>query len=157
MSSSLTIRKQDIIQSWKPALKDLASIEIAKKMRFLRINVLGLKINAGNSNCGSPMICHYFLSGQKRFTAVQSGKRYFILRIKHILGPVSTLSCGKIPAGVSGTTGLSWTRFWTRDILHQKLDSATCHVILIFGHNKGVKVNRITKELLNLFLRFFIG
>ena len=52
----------------------MGSIWTANKMGFSRINVLGLKINAGNSYCGRPMICHYFPSGKKRFTAVQGGK-----------------------------------------------------------------------------------
>ena len=93
------------------SLINLGQCRDSAKIRLLRINVLGLKINAGNSNCGSPMICHYFPSGQKRFTAVQGGKRYFMLRIKHILGSVSILCCRDI------------TDPWTALDLFQKLDS----------------------------------
>ena len=57
----------------------LDSVWTAYNMRFSRTNVLGLKINSGNSYCGCPMICHYFPSGQKRFTAAQGGQWFFIL------------------------------------------------------------------------------
>ena len=46
-------------------------------MNKISFPLLGLKINAGNSYCSCPMICHYFPSGQKRFTAVLGGQYFF--------------------------------------------------------------------------------